>query len=86
MHARSSSALLGQTKAAESGVLSPDLERFMTKRAQSQVTRGGSIDQKSGYGSEVGYRFPMSAFGTKRTSSCRPAMSAFGGKADIDGR
>jgi hypothetical protein len=25
----------------------------------------------------------MSAFGTKRTSDCRPAMSAFGGKADI---
>jgi hypothetical protein len=25
----------------------------------------------------------MSAFGTKRTSNCRPAMSAFGGKADI---
>jgi hypothetical protein len=24
-----------------------------------------------------------SAFGTKRTSSCHPAMSAFGGKADI---
>src|SRR5262245_4593593 len=24
----------------------------------------------------------MSAFGTKRTSNCRPAMSAFGGKAD----
>jgi hypothetical protein len=26
----------------------------------------------------------MSAFGTKRTSSSRSAMSAFGGKADID--
>jgi hypothetical protein len=26
----------------------------------------------------------MSAFGTKRTWNCRPAMSAFGGKADID--
>ena len=25
----------------------------------------------------------MSAFGTKRTSNCRPAMSTFGGKADI---
>ena len=25
----------------------------------------------------------MSAFGKKRTSNCRPAMSAFGGKADI---
>jgi hypothetical protein len=25
----------------------------------------------------------MSAFGTKRTSECRPAMSAFGGKADM---
>jgi hypothetical protein len=24
-----------------------------------------------------------SAFGTKRTSNCRPAMSAFGSKADI---
>ena len=28
---------------------------------------------------------PMSAFGTKRTSNWRPAMSAFGGKADITG-
>src|ERR1700756_4671809 len=28
----------------------------------------------------------MSAFGTKRTSKRRPAMSAFGGKADINGR
>jgi hypothetical protein len=27
----------------------------------------------------------MSAYGTKRTSACRPAMSAFGGKADIMG-
>ena len=26
----------------------------------------------------------MSAYGTKRTSNCRSAMSAFGGKADID--
>jgi hypothetical protein len=26
----------------------------------------------------------MSASGTKRTSNCRPAMSAFGGKADIE--
>jgi hypothetical protein len=25
----------------------------------------------------------MSAFGTKRTSNCHSAMSAFGGKADI---
>jgi hypothetical protein len=25
----------------------------------------------------------MSAFGTKRTSNCRQAMSAFGGEADI---
>jgi hypothetical protein len=25
----------------------------------------------------------MSAYGTKRTSNCHPAMSAFGGKADI---
>jgi hypothetical protein len=25
-----------------------------------------------------------SAIGTKRTFSCRPAMSAFGGKADIE--
>jgi hypothetical protein len=25
----------------------------------------------------------MSAYGTKQTSNCRPAMSAFGGKADI---
>jgi hypothetical protein len=25
----------------------------------------------------------MSAFGTKRTSNYRPAMSAFGGKADM---
>jgi hypothetical protein len=29
------------------------------------------------------YRGAMSAFGTKRTSNCRAAMSAFGGKADI---
>jgi pimeloyl-ACP methyl ester carboxylesterase len=28
--------------------------------------RGGSIDRKSGYGSEVGHRFPLSASGTKR--------------------
>jgi hypothetical protein len=25
----------------------------------------------------------MSAYGTKRASNCRPAMSAFGGKADM---
>ena len=28
----------------------------------------------------------MFAYGTKRTSDCRPAMSAFRGKADINGR
>jgi hypothetical protein len=28
----------------------------------------------------------MSASGTKQTSNCHPAMSAFGGKADIDGQ
>jgi hypothetical protein len=28
----------------------------------------------------------MSAYGTKRTSQCALAMSAFGGKADINGR
>jgi hypothetical protein len=28
----------------------------------------------------------MSAFGTKRTSNYCPAMSAFGGKADIGGK
>jgi hypothetical protein len=28
----------------------------------------------------------MSAYGTKRTSNYPPAMSAFGGKADIDER
>jgi hypothetical protein len=27
----------------------------------------------------------MSAYGTKRTSERRPAMPAFGGKADING-
>ena len=31
-------------------------------------------------------RGAMSAFGTKRTSNYCPAMSAFGGKADINGR
>jgi hypothetical protein len=28
---------------------------------------------------------PTSAFGTKQTSNYRPTMSAFGGKADING-
>jgi hypothetical protein len=38
-------------------MIDPDLERFMTKR------RNRSIDRKSGYGSEVGNCFPMSASG-----------------------
>jgi hypothetical protein len=32
---------------------------------------------------DIGDRPPMSVYGTKRTSNCRSAMSAFGGKADI---
>jgi len=32
-------------------------------------------------GDRIGRRARMSAYGAKRTSNCRPAMSAFGGKA-----
>jgi hypothetical protein len=34
-------------------------------------------------GSKTTHLRLMSAFGTKQTSTCRPAMSAFGSKADI---
>jgi hypothetical protein len=45
----------------------------MLARADEVIEKRRSLPQRR-----------MSAFGTKRTSDCRPAMSAFGGKADID--
>jgi hypothetical protein len=45
----------------------------------ARSTRGGV----PGAPTKGGVNQLMSAFGTKRTSNCNPAMSAFGGKADI---
>ena len=44
--------------------------------------RGRSIDRKSGHGSEVGHRFPMSASGPIRKCQRAPQTSGYRGEAD----
>jgi hypothetical protein len=76
-------------------MINPDRERFMAKRAQSQVIElPGSHAIFLSHAREVaalieraakavGHRFPMSAFGTKRTCQHVCALSALRGKADL---
>jgi hypothetical protein len=43
-------------------------------------------DGHHGQPEEIFFALPFDAFGTNRTSNYRSAMSAFGGKADVDQR